>query len=378
VVDMKLKLNKKGMSLPAMLAIITFLIGSLLAIITTSINRAQLIERSIDYTEEYVNYTNNIRAVQTIIARDEITDETEIANLTIYFNIQYSQPNPAVYRFYKELDSVNRTVSGYLAESTELIETYDEIFSHDGTDDFELSPLVTSTTMFKEYSKSYISENFPGISLTDEFESLTDFDDIVEFYEDIPNYSVESPSYIRNQVNPVINDYIFIDDDLHLEDKNLTINPGYLLIIDGDLTTEGDVNITGNIVINGDFEITGKKKDNRNIIGTFYVNGDLEIESFANVGTQSRPSFFFVTEEIEVENRVTVYGFFIADEISVSSGTILNGGVYANDELDVNDNKVYYYPIDNQDLDDYGVASSIIVESTSGETTFTYTEPKFE
>ncbi|QWB99737.1 hypothetical protein KHQ88_06165 [Mycoplasmatota bacterium] len=375
---MKAKLNHKGMSLPAMLAIITFLIGSLLAIITTTINRAELIEKNIESSEEYVNYINNIKAVQKIIERDEMTNEAEISNLVNYFDLNYTPVTPALYKFYKELDSVNRSVAGYLATNTEVIQTNEEIFINTGMEeDFTLSPLINATTMLAEYASSYINEHFPGTILDGDF---TTFSGIVNFFETLDGYSVQQPSYITNQTSPTINDYIFIDGDLTLDNKSLTIADDYLLIINGNLYTSGNISISGNFVVNGNFEPLDKGNKTRNIRGTYYINGEVTIEKNSSVGVASRPSFFFINESVTIENQVTIYGYFIASNIDVSSGgTFITGGAYTNGTLNLKDKNIGESdPMSEEDLENYGVSSTVTVESTSGEITFKYTEPKFE
>ncbi len=374
-------MNNKGMSLPSMMAIIFFLIGSVLALLSLSYNRAFLVEKNIKTSEEYVNSVSKIKAIQSIIARDQLTEEVEIAALASYFNIEYNLPNDAVYRFYQELGEVDRVVSGYLATSTTVVNIYDEVFIYTGTENnFDLSPMINATSLLSEFSQEYISDTFPSLTINGDFSS---FDLIVDYYRSLTNdyYQLEQPSYITNQVNPTINNHIFIDGDVFLNNKNLTIADGYVLVIDGNLYTDNNVNITGNIIINGSFIIDGKNKQNRQFTGTFYVNGDVEVARNTTIGTQNRPSFLIVNGDVTLENNITIYGYVIANYYQGQQGqNYVTGGIYTFDESSqINENNLTANPdITTEDLEAYAVTTTIIVESSSGELTFTYTEPRFE
>jgi len=374
-------MNNKGMSLPSMMAIIFFLIGSVLALLSLSYNRAFLVEKNIKTSEEYVNSVSKIKAIQSIIARDQLTEEVEIAALASYFNIEYNLPNDAVYRFYQELGEVDRVVSGYLATSTTVVNIYDEVFIYTGTENnFDLSPMINATSLLSEFSQEYISDTFPSLTINGDFSS---FDLIVDYYRSLTNdyYQLEQPSYVTNQVNPTINNHIFIDGDVFLNNKNLTIADGYVLVIDGNLYTDNNVNITGNIIINGSFIIDGKNKQNRQFTGTFYVNGDVEVARNTTIGTQNRPSFLIVNGDVTLENNITIYGYVIANYYQGQQGqNYVTGGIYTFDESSqINENNLTANPdITTEDLEAYAVTTTIIVESSSGELTFTYTEPRFE
>ncbi|MFW5889270.1 MAG: hypothetical protein ACOCUD_02695 [Bacillota bacterium] len=372
--------NKKAMSLPAMLGLVIFLIGSVLALLSYMVFQANLIQKNIEYSEEYVNTVTDISAVQAIIARDEITDDTEINNLATYFNLNIETPSTGIYRFSRDLNSVDRTITGYLAPETTIINTYEEIFTYTGTEaDFELSPLINATTMLAEYSREYLPEQFSGITLDGDFST---FQGIVDYYRSLTNdyYRLENPNYIENQANPTINDYIFIDGDVNLNNQDLTIADEYTLVIDGNLTTNNNCNITGNIIISGYLDIRGKNRQERNIIGTFYVDGDINIAMDTNIGSSSRPSFMITNGNVYLKNKITIYGYFIANDFSGQQGNnFITGGVYTIEEPQVNENNLEpNTTLTSEDLEDYAVTTTIIVESETGETTFTYTEPKFE
>jgi hypothetical protein len=377
---MKLKKRKRGISFPAMLTVVIFVVSTVLGIIFYVRFQIKLTEKNIDFSEEVVNAKTDISAIQYIISQNQISDALEIASLASYFNLQVSSVNGVVYQFSRDLESSSRIVTGYLAPQTEIITTYEEMFINTGLEEtFTLSPLINATTMLAEYVETYIPDSFSGLEVDGD---LSSFQSTVDYFRSLTNdyYTIKPPTEITSKVNPVINDYIFIDGDVFLNNKNLTVNEGYTLVIDGNLTTDRNCTINGNIIINGDFIIEGRNRDSRNIVGTFYVNGDVSIVRKTTIGSPSRPSFMFSTGTVTVANQVTIYGFFIADAFYGSYGnTFVTGGVYTTNETVVkNSNVTTYDDLTTEDLINYGVATTIVVESTSGTSSFTFTYPNLE
>lgn len=377
---MKTILTKKGMSFPTMLTIVIFVVSTALAIVYYVKFQTNLTEKNIDFTEEVINAKTDISAIQYIISENQITDSLEINVLANYFNLTYTQVNGNIYKFARDIENSNRDVAGYLAPQTEIIETYEEIFINTGLEEtFELSPLVNATTMLGYYMNEYLAESFLDLVVDGDFSS---FQSTVDYLRSLTDdyYKLKPPTEITSKVNPIINDYIFIDGDVTLNNKNLTIKEGYTLVIDGNLTTDRNCNITGNIIINGDFIIDGSNKDTRTIIGTFYVNGNVEIARNSTIGSSTRPSFFFVTANVYVDNLVTIYGYFICDSFYGDYGnTLVTGGIYTTTETEVKNNNVSTNEdLTTEDLESYGVTTTILVESSTGSTSFTYTYPILE
>ncbi len=377
---MKILKNKSGMSLPTMLAIVFLVISTLIGLITIARFQTSLVQKNIEFSEEYVNAARDIEAINYLINRDQITDELEINALASYLNLDVELVMGSVYRFSRDLTSVTKDVVGYMAPMTSSVSTYEELFIYTGTEDnFELSPLINATTMLAEFSKQYIESSFPEVVVDGD---LSTFDAIIEYYESLTNdyYERKSPSRIENQSNPTVNQFWFITGDVELDDQDLTVADGYVLVIDGDLTTDGDCNITGNIIVNGDFELDGGRRDDKSIVGTIYVNGDVYISRNTDIGTPSRPSFIIATEDVELDNQITIYGYFIADDFSGQQGNnFITGGVYTNEEPEVNEKNLEpYTALNPENLESYAIATVLSVQSESGETSFTYTSPKLE
>jgi cytoskeletal protein CcmA (bactofilin family) len=377
---MKVFKDKKGMSLPTMLAIVFLVISTVFGLITVAKVQANLVQQSIEFSEEYVNATRDIEAINFLITRDQITDEVEIAALALYLDLEVEVVSGNIYRFSRNLNSVTKDAVGYLAPKTSAVSTYDEIFIYTGTEEtFELSPLINATTMLAEYSKGYLETSFPDLVVDGDFSS---FDSIVQYYKSLTNeyYLLRSPSQLTNQTNPYVNNYWFIDGNVVLSDQDLTIDSDYTLVINGNLITNGDCNLSGNIIVNGNVEINGSRTDNKNIVATLYVAGDVYISRNSDVGTLSRPAFIIAGGDINLDNQITIYGYFLASNFYGQQGNnFITGGVYTTDDLKVNDKNLEPgTSLDSDDLYSYAIATSIIVQSESGETSFTYTSPKLE
>ncbi len=372
--------SKSGMSLPTMLAIVFLVISTLIGLITIARFQTSLVQKNIEFSEEYVNAARDIEAINYLINRDQITDELEINALASYLNLDVELVMGTVYRFSRDLNSVTKDVVGYMAPMTSSVSTYEELFIFTGMEDsFELSPLINATTMLAEFTKEYVESSFPEVVVDGD---LSTFEAIIEYYESLTNdyYERKSPSRIENQSNPTVNNFWFITGDVELDDQDLTVADGYVLVIDGDLITDGDCNITGNIIVNGDFELNGGKRDDKSVVGTLYVNGDVKISRNTHIGTPSRPSFIIATGDVELANQITIYGYFIADDFSGQQGNnFITGGVYTNEEPEVNEKNLEpYTALNPEDLDSYAIATVLSVQSESGETSFTYTSPKLE
>ncbi len=370
--------DNQGMSLPAMLAIVLFLMASVLGLLSYVVFQANLTDKNIEFSQEYTNAITDIKTVQHIIARDKITDPAEIDTLAAYLGVNVETVGEGVYRFSRNLEAVNRTVDGYLAPKTEIVSTYEEIFSYQGNeDDFELSPLVTATTMLTAYLNEYIPETFPDAPMDGDFSTFQGSMDYL--YGLTPDYyTLKEPSDIENQVNPDVSGYWYVDGDVTLDNQDLTVAEGRLLVIDGNLETNGNTHITGNFVINGDLIVDGKPRQDRQIIGTFYVDGDVEIARDTIIGSPDRPAFIFANGSISLGNNVTVYGYIIADSFSGQQGAnFIEGGVYTHGDAKLPKDFEPDEDLTQEDLNDYGVTTSVIVETQEqGETTFTYTNPR--
>lgn len=377
---MKVIKNKKGISFPAMLAIVIFVVSSLFGLITYARFQNKLVEKNIKFSEEFVNAKTDIAVVQMIIAKNQITDNDEIIALTDYFNLEFTVIDEVIYRFSREMNNVNRSVISYLAPMTEGVLTYEEIFSFTGSEEnFSISPLINATSMLSSYTIDYLSTSFPDLTLDSSFE---DFNDIVDYYRSLTDdyYQMKQPNAITNLANPRVSDYWFIDGDVVLNNKNLTVDPGYTLVIDGDLLTNRNTSISGNIIINGDFIVDGRNRDSKAIVGTFYVNGDFSSANKSTIGQPSRPNFIFATEDVYLGNQTTVYGYFMANNFYGSHGnTFVSGGIYTYNETDVHENNLTEYSdLETEDLETYAVTSTITTESSGGSSSFTYTTPRLE
>lgn len=370
--------HHRGMSLPAMLAIVLFLMASVLGLLSYVVFQANLTDRTIEYSQEYTNAVNDIQSVQRIIARDGITDPAEITTLATYFALDVETIDDSVFRFSRDLEAVSRSVEGYLAPTTETVSTYDEIFSYRGDEEtFTLSPLVTATSMLDAYLQTYIPDTFPSLTYAGGYGSFQEIIDVLEGLTP-EHYTLKSPADVENQAHPDIDDHWFIDGTVSLDDQGLSVTEGYLPVIDGHLLSDGSTSITGTIVVNGDLIMDGRPRQDRQLIGTFYVDGDVEIARDTILGSPDRPVFIFANGNVSFGNNVTVYGYIICDEFAGQQGAnFIEGGVYTHGNARLPNDFQAGQDLSEDDLQTYGVTTTVIVETQEqGETTFSYTHPR--
>jgi hypothetical protein len=100
--------------------------------------------------------------------------------------------------------------------------------------------------------------------------------------------------------------------------------------------------------------------------GTLYVNGDLTIENDVQLGDEDRPVFIFVEGDINIKKDVRGYAYIMGHDINIEKDVHITGGVYAHDDLDIDDKGIIIQEGDELDLSklfDYAVPSQIRVPS---------------
>ena len=71
---MKLINNKRGISFPAMLTVVIFVVSTILGIIFYVRFQIRLAEKNIDFSEEVVNAKTDIYAIQHVVSQNQISD----------------------------------------------------------------------------------------------------------------------------------------------------------------------------------------------------------------------------------------------------------------------------------------------------------------
>lgn len=423
---MKILRNKKGMGLPMVLGITVFVIGLSATLMSYIVFQSRIVEFDIDESEAYHNSVSNVSAAINIMANNQDMTEQEILELGEYLNVDIELTDSDIYIITSMIDESNQVIS-YMTKST-VQTTIDEVlFDFDGQEDsFELSPLITPKSMLSEFIPDFVSE---VLDLTIEEEDINDFEDLMDYLEDLPdnlNIPEISNRDIERYNTPIITQDTYVDDDIEIDRKHtLIIEDSSMLFIDGELELdkqssliirnnsivyidddlkidelsdiyiedgsilfvneklEIDKNSTvyGNIFVNDDAKI----EKNTSFEGTLYVRRDLTIEENVQLGSSNRPSFIFVEDDIEIEKNVSGYAYIMGEDIEIEKNVSIIGGVYAHDDLDLEDRRkisIQNYEFQNiSKLFDYAIPNQLSVISGDGgensdESDFVFTYPK--
>ena len=380
---MKKILNNKGMGLPAVLGIIIFVVTSTAILLSFSYSQYLLIEANRQNNEEYINIKQEIEAACNILIRDEDFSASYLQDLSDYLDINISEYDTDILLITKTTD-YDQEVRSYLnhSSSSNLISMGDELFSNDGLESsFELDPFLTPISVLSSYLSVFMDNKSPSLDYDETFDS---FKDLLKYIDTISKnkttYIEVKAKDIENQNNPTVYGNWYVDGNLEIDDnKNLTIQDGYVLFVDGNLEMGTASTISGNIVVDGDVNIVSKKKTSY-IQGTIYTSGTITTDGNIVLGTSNRPTFIFSEENIIFKKTLSGYGYFLVNKFQVGKKSNVNiyGGVYANtiknlesDEITVNNS------LDEDDLYNFGVPTTVSY-NTGDETgpTYIYTKPK--
>lgn len=394
---LKILKNKQGIGLPMVLGIIVFVIGITASMMSYIVFQSKIVEIDIKQTEDYQNSVSDVSAALEIISRDQNLERNFLDELEIYFNVTITNYNDSFYTITSMIDDKDQVIS-YITGSTAESDMYDTLFQHTGTEnDFNLSPLVTPTNMLTTFIPGYIGNSFSWITPQTGF---TSFNQVMNYIKDLSRqgstFQYKQPRDLEDQWQPEAWWYWYVDGDVEIENgkkntnnfvRNLRVQDGQILFINGDLTMHEGSTIYGNVVVNGDLEIKGQGSSEQGIEGTIYVNGDVKIDKRLRLGTPERPSFIFANGDIELDKHVSGVGYFLCDEFEGDHNTIrITGGVYANDDdsdlpkkgitpnTEFNNNKLYSYAIPNQITTESGTPG----EPGQSGTSFKFTFPKLK
>ncbi len=377
---MKLLRKKHGMGLPAMLAIVTFVIAVVATLLTYAVFQARLVDISFESSEAYYNALERVEATASIIVRDQNLDSAYLLDLANYMEVSIDSYNESVWTISSPY-SDTKSVTSYLSGSASSISTYDNLFVFKGNEPgFTLDPLITPTTLLGAYLPEFIETTFPSITPQTEF---TDFQSIVSYVDSLTSipgaYLKVSPTVLSNQSNPTVSGHWYVDGSLTLgKNKDLTIPSGYLLVINGNLTMNKNGTIFGNVIINGNFYNSTASNGAAGIAGTMYVKGNVSTDGKLTLGDSSIPAFVFSEQDITFNTNVNGYGYFLSDNFTVATkktSISIYGGVYVNTSSNLGSLDLIANPSLNETLFyDYGIPDSIV--ASEGGSTFKYTSPQ--
>lgn len=380
---MNLLKSRKGMSLPTVLGIVAFVLGTTATLLSYVFFQSKLINLSIEETEAYENAVQKVDATLKIISRDQLLDEAYLNSLELYMGVTIELYSTNLWSVSSMVNDT-KLVTSYITGSVTSVSTYETIFQNTGEEPtFELDPLITPANLVSSYLPKYMETNFPWITPETEF---TTFQSVIDYIRELAlddnGFYLYSPSILQDQANPTALGHWYIDGSVVLSNgKDLTIPENRMLVIDGDLTMNRNSTIYGNVVVNGDVNIYGQGNSTQGLQGTIYANGNVEFAKNLTLGTAERPSFVFSEQDIVLDNNITGYGYFLSQNFTAQQGNIyITGGVYTvyntTIQKDVEDNTT----LNTDAFYDYAIPTTIEVESIDPETgvidEFKYTSPK--
>lgn len=374
--------NKNGMGLPMVLGITVFVIGLSATLMSYIVFQSRIVEYDIEESETYHNAVSDVSTALNYLSQNPEMTDAEILSLSNYLNVVIEQNENGLYIITSLINETNEVVS-YMTGSTQATDIDDIIFDFDGTEEtFELSPIITSETLLSDYMPDYVIDS---LNITDAPEGLNTYDDVMNYMEGLANDGIidEMPSSeLEKMKTAVVSDNTFVDGDVDLNrNQDLIVSDGSILFIDGDLNLQRDTLVYGNIIVNGDVEI---ERNDIQIVATLYIQGNLVISNNLELGTIDRPTFIFVTGDVEIKNNVSGYAYIVAENIKMGNNINIIGGIYTHQSFDYGEN-VYIeenLSLDVSKLYDYAVPTQITTETDnpdgSGDSEIVFTYPKLK
>jgi len=380
---MKIILSKKGMGLPAVLAIVAFVLGTTATFLSYIFFQARLSDIQINESEAYQNAVSNVKGALYMIARDKNLEDSYLSQLEELMNVDIEVYGNNLYTVTSRTKVNSRSIQSYITGSIMSIDTYDTIFKYTGEEEtFQLSPLITPSNLMSNYLPEYIKTNFPWITPEKTF---TDFQSVVDYVKTLAlanqGFEYKTSSAIANINYAPISGHWYINGSVSIpQNKDLIVPEGKLLVIDGNLSMEENSSIYGNVIINGHVTILDKGNSVQGLKATLYINGNLTTGKNTDLGTIERPAFVFAEGDINLGNKTTGYGYFLSENLTAQQGNIyITGGVYTVFTPTVQKDVVTNPDLSYDLLYDYGIPEQIAIESTDpieGEVGFIFTTPK--
>lgn len=385
---MRRVLNKKGMGIPTLLLIVTFLLGTGASLLTLSYQQTSVVEKNITNSEAYTTAVYNVDATIRLMIRELNKDNTflekpeNISFMENYFNVEIERYSSTafIYTVSSRL-STTRTVKSFLSantgtgssgqDSTDLIDYF-------GMESTSLSDIPE--TFIADYLPFYFDSN--DITTTTDAKA-SDLDSV----KSIAQYIAKSTNF--TEINPLLlNQNNIIDGDFYV-DGNLTINAGNtlhiaegrILFVTGNLIMEPNSNLYGNIIVGNNATFNSTSTSSSVFQGTMYVGNSFSSTTIMTFGTAIRPTFLFSQISNTFSKNGTGYAYFIAPKFTLDGATTstlfsINGGVYS-DNLDIKRGTLTVESFDLSTIYDKFILYALPTYSSmtsSGD--YTYTNPR--
>jgi len=380
---MRILKSRKGMSLPTVLGIVAFVLGTTATLLSYVFFQSRLVNMSIENTEAYENAVQKVDATLKIISRDKLLDKAYLDSLGEHMGVTISLQSENLW-IVTSMVNDSKFVASYITGSTTTANTYDLIFQKTEEPDLLNMPWISASNLLSSYLPKYIETNFPWISPQTEF---TTFQSVIDYIKTLAiannGFELHYPNVLINQLNPTALSHWYIEGNVTLSsNKSLTVPSNRLLVINGNLTVGENSVIKGNVIVNGTVTIDGQGNSLQTLEGTIYAKGNVIIEKKMQFGPQDRPSFIFSEGTIKLSNQIDGYAYLLCQKLeAIGYGSIdVTGGFYSVIDKDkqLEAQKNLYLKID--EFYDYAVPLTIEVENTdpnsAGSGKFKYTSPR--
>jgi hypothetical protein len=278
-------------------------------------------------------------------------------------------------------------VISYFSKTESGISTYDTLFQYtEINQSLPESSLMTVPNLLNGYLYDYAKAYFPSEMPSSSNTTFQDAIDYVITLVDLGYFKSQSSKDFKKWKDYTLDTHWYIYGDVVIPDgKNLTINEGYVLVINGSLTMGEQSTLSGNVIVTRNFTIDGKSSKWETFEGTVYVKGNFQSASKLILGSKARPSFVFSIGEVKLGSKTQGYGYFLTSQFDIDSSNRNNnvyviGGIYSTGSITYPSNGLHQ----NSDLQydvtsffNYGV-TPMLGSSGSSSSNIIYTGPKKE
>lgn len=375
------------MSLPTLLAIVTFIIGTVASLLTITFSQNKLVENNIQNSEAYQSAVYNVDAAVRVMIRGLLldnaflTDPNNIEDIEDYFNVEIA-PHLVISSLWQVTSKVTdtRSVTSYVSTNAGAGMNYEDginLFSY-------FSQQLTGD--LSDLPESFLQEVLPSYFETFEVDELTPpKQNDLNSVKSIAQYVVANTTFLPitefllNQ-NQIIDGNFYIDGNLTIYSGNtLHIAEGRILFITGNLTMDPNSNLIGNVVVGNNVTFRGSSSTQSTFIGTLYIGNGFTANTKLYAGLENRPSFVFTTIDNTVTQYIEGYIFFTGSKFTYDVDGVTStiyGDVYT-DNYDVKKGQLIINPIDLRLVYDYFDTYAMPYDgSVSVDGSYAYTNPK--
>lgn len=384
---MNIRKNKKGIGLPTVLAIVTFIIGTAASLLSITFSQSKLVEKNIENSEAYQSAVYNVDAAVRVMIRGLLTDPSYLTNqeniseVEDYFNVLVT-PHETVTSLWRVTSRVTdtRSVTSYLSTQAGSSMSYEEgidlftFFSKSLSGDSKDLPSELLTDVLPAYFETYdIDELNPP--------KASDLDSVKSIAQYISKSTTFLPitQFLLNQ-NQIIDGDFYIHGNLTIYSNNtLHIAEGRILFVTGNLTMQVNSHLIGNVVVGNNMDFTGNSSSQSTFIGTVYIGNHFTSNTRLIMGLSDRPTFVFSTISNTINRYIEGFAFFTgtAFEYDVSGITSTISGAIYTDRYTISRGTLIVNPIDIRLIYEYFDTYALPYDgSVSVDGSYAYTNPR--